>query len=50
MERSPIKDGEIKYILKSALTIGNDNCEVYMKEIDLSLILINLQVMFLHFH
>lgn len=34
MERSPIKDIEIKYILKNALTSEIDNSEVYMKGID----------------
>lgn len=34
MERSPIKDIEIKYILKSALTDDIDSREVYMKGID----------------
>lgn len=34
MERSPIKDIEIKYILKNALTSEIDNREVYMKGID----------------
>ena len=32
MERSPIKDIEIKYILKQALTDKVENREVYMKE------------------
>lgn len=34
MERSPIKDIEIKHILKSALTDKTDDREVYMKGID----------------
>lgn len=34
MERSPIKDIEIKYILKEALTKEVDSREVYMKGID----------------
>ncbi len=34
MERSPIKDIEIKYILRNALTDEIDNREVYMKGID----------------
>ncbi|SFG09849.1 cell filamentation protein [Lachnospiraceae bacterium C7] len=34
MERSPINDIEIKYILKNALTSEIDNSEVYMKGID----------------
>lgn len=34
MERSPIKDIEIKHILKEALTGDIDNREVYMKGID----------------
>ena len=36
MERSPIKDVEIKVLLKSALTDQIDNREVYMKGIDIS--------------
>lgn len=36
MERSPIKDIEIKYILKKALTDKVDDREVYMKGIDAS--------------
>ena len=36
MERSPIKDIEIKHILKEALTDEVDNREVYMKRIDFS--------------
>lgn len=36
MERSPIKDIEIKYILKEALTKEVDSREVYMKGIDYS--------------
>ena len=34
MERSPIKDIEIKYILRQALTDQVDDREVYMKGID----------------
>ena len=34
MERSPIKDIEIKHILKAALTDDVDSREVYMKGID----------------
>ena len=34
MERSPIKDIEIKYLLKKALTDQVDDREVYMKGID----------------
>ena len=34
MERSPIKDIEIKYVLKKALTSDVDNREIYMKGID----------------
>lgn len=34
MERSPIKDVEIKYLLKAALTDKIDDREVYMKGID----------------
>ena len=34
MERSPIKDIEMKYLLKAALTDEVDNREVYMKGID----------------
>ncbi|MBQ8460569.1 Fic family protein [bacterium] len=36
MERSPIKDTEIKVLLKSALTTEINNREVYMKGIDAS--------------
>lgn len=36
MERSPIKDIEIKVLLKSALTDKINDCEVYMKGIDAS--------------
>lgn len=36
MERSPIKDVEIKILLKNALTDQIDNREVYMKGIDAS--------------
>lgn len=34
MERSPIKDIEIKHLLKMALTDETDSREVYMKGID----------------
>ena len=34
MERSPIRDIEIKHILKAALTEDVDSREVYMKGID----------------
>ena len=34
MERSPIKDTEIKHLLSSALTDRIDDREVYMKGID----------------
>ncbi len=34
MERSPIRDIEIKYLLKNALTTEIDSREVYMKSID----------------
>lgn len=36
MERSPIKDVEIKYLLKNALTDEIDDREIYMKGIDAS--------------
>ena len=36
MERNPIRDTEIKYILKQALTDKIDDREVYMKGIDYS--------------
>ncbi len=36
MERSPVKDIEIKYILKAALTDEVDSREIYMKGIDYS--------------
>lgn len=36
MERSPIRDIEIKYVLKNALTDEIDSCEMYMKGIDYS--------------
>ena len=36
MERSPIRDIEIKYILKAALTDEVDNRGIYMKGIDYS--------------
>ena len=34
MERSPVKDIEIKYILKQALTDKINDREIYMKGID----------------
>ena len=34
MERSPIKDTEIKYILKKALTANIKSREIYMKGLD----------------
>ena len=34
MERSPIKDLEIKYVLKNALTDKINDREIYMKGID----------------
>lgn len=34
MERSPVKDIEIKYILKQALTVKVNDRKVYMKGID----------------
>lgn len=34
MERSPIRDIEIKYLLKNALTNKIDDREIYMKGID----------------
>lgn len=34
MERSPIKDIEIKFLLKNALTDDIHDCEIYMKGID----------------
>ena len=34
MERSPIKDIEIKHLLKQALTDKVKDCELYMKGID----------------
>ena len=34
MERSPIKDIEIKYLIKNALTDDVNSREVYMKGID----------------
>ena len=34
MERSPVKDIEIKYLLKGALTEKTNDREVYMKGID----------------
>ena len=36
MERSPIKDIEIKYLLKEALTTKIDDSTIYMKGIDAS--------------
>lgn len=36
MERSPIKDIEIKYLLKQALTTKVNDREIYMKGIDIS--------------
>ena len=36
MERSPIKDLEIKFLLKNALTQKINDREVYMKGIDAS--------------
>ena len=36
MERSPIKDTEIKYLLQNALTDKVNNREVFMKGIDMS--------------
>ena len=36
MERSPIKDVEIKVLLKAALTDQINDCEVYIKSIDAS--------------
>lgn len=36
MERSPIKDTEIKYLISNALTLNIDDREVYMKGIDAS--------------
>ena len=36
MERSPVKDIEIKYLLKNALTDEIDSRKVYMKGIDYS--------------
>ena len=36
MERSPIKDIEIKYLLKNALTDKVDDRQVFMKGIDTS--------------
>ena len=36
MERSPIKDIEMKYLLKEALTDEISNREIYMKGIDTS--------------
>jgi len=36
MERSPIKDTEIKFLLKDALVDDIDNREIYLKGIDAS--------------
>lgn len=36
MERSPVRDIEIKYILEKALTIDIQNREIYIKGIDKS--------------
>ncbi len=36
MERSPIKDVEIKFLLKNALTDKIDDREIYLKGIDVS--------------
>lgn len=36
MERSPVRDTEIKLLLKSALTDDVNNRDVYMKGIDAS--------------
>ncbi|MCH5349921.1 MAG: Fic family protein [Oscillospiraceae bacterium] len=36
MERSPVRDTEIKHILRAALTDEIDSCEIYMKGIDRS--------------
>jgi cell filamentation protein len=36
MERSPVKDIEIKYLLQQALSDKIDNAEIYMKGIDAS--------------
>ena len=36
MERSPVKDIEIKHLLKNALTNKIDEREVFMKGIDVS--------------
>lgn len=36
MQRSPSNDIEIKYLLKSALTDKINECEVFMKGIDIS--------------
>lgn len=36
MERSPIKDIEIKFLLKNALTDKINEREIYMKSIDAS--------------
>ena len=36
MDRSPVRDTEIKALLKSALTDRINDCQVYMKGIDAS--------------
>jgi cell filamentation protein len=36
MERSPVKDVEIKFLIKNALTDKTDDREIYMKGIDAS--------------
>lgn len=36
MERSPVKDMEIKHLLKEALTEKVDNRDIFMKGIDVS--------------
>ncbi len=36
MERSPINDLEIRYLISNALTDKTDDCELYMKGIDVS--------------
>jgi len=36
MERSPVRDTKIKYLLHNALTTEIENREVYMKGIDIS--------------
>ena len=50
MERSPIRDIEIKYVLKNALTNKINDREVYMKGIDLNLSLYHrVTITMLHF-